>query len=47
MIRDAEYKAWLNQQQEIKHQEEVIAKLKSFKPGKIHQTCREPGENAG
>ena len=30
MIRDAEYKAWLNQQQEIKHQEEVIAKLKSF-----------------
>lgn len=29
-IRDAEYKAWLNQQQEIKHQEEVIAKLKSF-----------------
>ena len=30
MIRDAEYKAWMNQQQEIKHQEEVIAKLKSF-----------------
>lgn len=30
LIRDAEYKAWLNQQQEIKHQEEVIAKLKSF-----------------
>lgn len=29
-IRQAEYKAWLNQQQEIKHQEEVIAKLKSF-----------------
>ena len=25
-----EYKAWLNQQQEIKHQEEVIAKLQSF-----------------
>ena len=24
-------KAWLNQQQEIRHQEEVIAKLKSFK----------------
>ena len=34
MIRDAEYKAWLNQQQEIKHQEEVIAKLKSFNRGK-------------
>ncbi len=30
MIREAEYKAWYNQQQEIKHQEEVIAKLKSF-----------------
>lgn len=30
MIREAEYKAWVNQQQEIKHQEEVIAKLKSF-----------------
>lgn len=30
MIREAEYKAWMNQQQEIKHQEEVIAKLKSF-----------------
>lgn len=30
MIRDAKMKAYLNQQQEIKHQEEVIAKLKSF-----------------
>lgn len=30
MIREAQYKAWMNQQQEIKHQEEVIAKLKSF-----------------
>lgn len=30
MIRDAQYKAWVNQQQEIRHQEEVIAKLKSF-----------------
>ncbi len=28
--RDAQYKAWLNQQQEIKHQEAVIAKLRSF-----------------
>ena len=30
VIRRAAYNAWLNQQQEIRHQEEVIAKLKSF-----------------
>lgn len=30
MIREARMKAYINQQQEIKHQEEVIAKLKSF-----------------
>ncbi len=30
MLREAQLKAWQNQQQEIKHQEEVIAKLKSF-----------------
>lgn len=30
MVREAQLKAYLNQQQEIKHQEEVIAKLKSF-----------------
>lgn len=30
MLRAAEYNAYMNQQQEIKHQEEVIAKLKSF-----------------
>ena len=30
MVRDAEYKAWLNQQREIKHQEAVITKLRSF-----------------
>lgn len=30
MIRDAQLKAYLNQQQEIRHQEQVIAKLKSF-----------------
>ena len=30
MIRDAQLKAYLNQQQEIKHQEAVIEKLKSF-----------------
>ncbi len=29
-LRDARYKAYLNQQREIKHQEAVIAKLKSF-----------------
>ena len=29
-LRDIQMKAWLNQQQEIKHQEAVIAKLKSF-----------------
>ena len=31
MLREAAYHAWVNQQQEIHHQEEVIAKLKSFK----------------
>lgn len=30
ILRKAAYQAYLNQQQEIKHQEEVIAKLKSF-----------------
>lgn len=30
MLREAKLKAFLNQQQEIKHQEEVITKLKSF-----------------
>ncbi len=30
MLREAALKAWVNQQREIKHQEEVIAKLKSF-----------------
>lgn len=30
MIRDAQYKAYMNQQREIKHQEAVITKLKSF-----------------
>lgn len=29
-LRDTELKAWMNQQAEIRHQEEVIAKLKSF-----------------
>lgn len=29
-LRDAQYKAYLNQQRDIKHQEAVIAKLKSF-----------------
>lgn len=30
MVRDAQYKAYLNQQREIKHQEAVIAKLRQF-----------------
>lgn len=30
MLRNAAYQAYMNQQQEIKHQEEVIAKLKQF-----------------
>ena len=30
MLREAAYHAWMNQQQEIRHQEEVITKLKSF-----------------
>ena len=30
MIRESQMKAFLNQQREIKHQEAVIAKLKSF-----------------
>ena len=30
MLRDAQLKAWLKQQDEIKHQQEVIRKLKSF-----------------
>lgn len=30
MLRAAQLKAWMNQQQEIRHQEEVITKLKSF-----------------
>ena len=29
-LRDAQLKAWMNQQREIKHQQEVIDKLKSF-----------------
>ena len=30
MLRNAQLKAWMNQQQEIKHQEQVITRLKSF-----------------
>ena len=38
LLRKAAYQAYLNQQQEIKHQEEVIAKLKSFNREKsIHR----------
>lgn len=32
MLRDAAIRAYLNQQQEIRHQEAVIAKLKIFQP---------------
>ena len=39
--------AWLNQQREIKHQEEVIQKLKSFNREKSIKPRREPRENAG
>ena len=41
-LRDAQYKAYLNQQRDIKHQEAVIAKLKSFNREKIHQACGKP-----
>ena len=43
MLRDAQLKAWMNQQQEIKHQEQVIAKLKSFNREKSinRAECRE------
>ena len=34
-LRDAQYKAYLNQQREIKHQEAVIVKLKSFNREKM------------
>ena len=38
MLRDAQIRAYLNQQQEIRHQEAVIAKLKSFNREKsIHR----------
>ena len=42
MLREAAYHAWVNQQQEIHHQEEVIAKLKSFNREKSIKTRREP-----
>ena len=32
MLRDAQIRAYLNQQQEIRHQEAVIAKLKVLQP---------------
>ena len=47
MIRAAQMKAWLSQQQEIKHQEAVIAKLKSFNREKSNTAGRKPGKNAG
>ncbi len=46
MLRDARIRAYLNQQQEIRHQEAVIAKLKSFNREKSIRG-REPGKDAG
>ena len=39
---DAQLKEYMNQQREIKHQQAVIDKLKSFNREKCNQTCREP-----
>ena len=38
MLREAAYHAWMNQHQEIRHQEEVIAKLKSGQNGSAGET---------
>ena len=46
MIRDAQLKEYLNQQREIKHQEAVIEKLRSFNREKINQTRGKQGKNA-
>ena len=41
-LRDAQYKAYLNQQRDIKHQEAVIAKLKSFNREKSIKRAERP-----
>ena len=46
MLRDAQIRAYLNQQQEIRHQEAVIAKLKSFNRENPSEG-RKPGKDAG
>ena len=39
-LRDSQLKAWMNQQREIKHQQEVIDKLKSFNREKSFRSVR-------
>ena len=46
-MRAIQMKAYLNQQQEIKHQEEVIDKVKILQPGEVHQAGGKPGKDAG
>lgn len=41
-LTNALLKQYYNQQREMKHQEEVIAKLRSFNREKVHQTCGKP-----
>ena len=42
LIREAKLKEYLNQQQEIRHQEEVIRKLRSFNRENRIRPCRKP-----
>ncbi len=46
-VREAKIKAYLNQQQEIRHQGGSDRQTEIFQPRKIRQACGEPGENAG
>ena len=46
-LRDIRLKEYLNQQQEIKHQESGYRKASFFQPRKIHQTCRKPRKDVG
>ena len=45
-LRDAQYKAYLNQQRDIKHQEAVIVKLKSFNREKSIRRAESREKNA-
>ena len=47
MIRDAQMKAYLNQQREIRHQEAVIEKLRSFNREKSIKRAESREKNAG